>query len=283
MLIDRLAERVVARGPVCVGLDPSPDLLPDSLAALPVPEAVARFNREIVDATVDLAACFKVQIAHYEALGVAGLQAYAATLRHIRSTGGIVIGDVKRGDIGATSERYAAAHFGGEFAADFVTLSPYLGFDTVSPFLPYVKQGHKGLFVLVRTSNPSAGDLQDLRCDGRPVYLYVAALVARWGEEVRGASGFSAVGAVVGGTYPDELAEVRDAFPSLFLLVPGYGAQGAGARDVARAFVGKTGAIVAASRSLIGAHRGKPAHEFPDHVRAAVVRMREEIGSCVRA
>jgi len=281
MIVDRLAERVVTRGPVCVGLDPTSDLIPDVLAGLSFPEAVTRFNREIVDATLDAVACFKVQIAHYEALGVDGLRAYAATLRHIRAAGGIVIGDVKRGDIGATSAMYAAAHFKGEFEADFVTLSPYLGLDTVAPFLPFVNDGGKGLFLLVRTSNPSAGDLQDLVCDGRPVYRRVAELVHRWGEDLRGASGFSSVGAVVGGTFPTELAEVRAEFPSLFFLVPGYGAQGATARDVARAFVGRTGAVVAASRSLIGAHRGKPGTQFADHVRSAVLAMREEIGACL--
>lgn len=281
MIVDRLAERVRARGPVCVGLDPTPDLLPEALRGLPLPHAVQAFNREVVDATLDVAACFKVQIAHYEALGVEGLRAYAATLGHIRRSGGIAIGDVKRGDIGATSAMYAKAHLEGEFEADFVTLSPYLGFDTVAPFLPYLARGDKGVFVLVRTSNPSAGDIQDLRCDGRPVYFRVADLVRRWGEGYRGASGFSSLGCVVGGTYPEELAQLRAGFPELFFLVPGYGAQGATARDVARAFVGKTGAVVAASRSLLGAHRDRPGGGFADHVRAAVVRMREEIGACL--
>ncbi|HAZ27731.1 TPA: orotidine-5'-phosphate decarboxylase, partial [Candidatus Acetothermia bacterium] len=224
---------------------------------------------------------YKVQIAHYEAMGLEGLRAYAATLRHIRGAGGIAIGDVKRGDIGATSAMYAVAHLSGEFEADFVTLSPYLGFDTVAPFLPYLDRGTKGLFVLVRTSNPSAGDVQDLRPGGTPVYLHVAELIRRWGEPYTGAAGFSAMGAVVGGTYPDELAQVRAAFPSLFLLVPGYGAQGAKAEDVARAFVGGTGAVVAASRSLIGAHQGKPGVRFAEHVRAAVLTMREEIRACL--
>jgi len=162
-----------------------------------------------------------------------------------------------------------------------VTLSPYLGFDTVAPFLPYLKDGTKGLFVLIRTSNPSARDVQDLRCVERPVYLHVAELVRRWGEEYRGASGFSAIGGVVGGTYPDELAEIRARFPSLFLLVPGYGAQGAKAQDVARAFVGGTGAVVAASRSILGAHRDRPGARFAEHVRAAVLTMREEIVRCL--
>ncbi|MCR4392321.1 MAG: orotidine-5'-phosphate decarboxylase [Candidatus Acetothermia bacterium] len=281
MIIDRLAEAVATRGPVCVGLDPTPDLIPGSLAGLPLPEAVTRFNQEVVEATLDVVACYKVQIAHYEAMGVEGLRCYAETLRHIRGAGGIVIGDVKRGDIGTTSAMYAAAHLSGEFEADFVTLNPYLGFDAVGPFLPYLKDGAKGLFVLVRTSNPSAGDVQDLRCGGRPVYLHVAGLVHRWGEGLRGRSGFSAIGGVVGGTYPDELAEVRAEFPSLFLLVPGYGAQGAKAEEVARAFVGGTGAVVAASRSIIGAHRGKPGARFAEHAREAVLRMREEIARCL--
>lgn len=281
MVIDRLVEAVASRGPVCVGLDPTPELVPDSLARLPLPEAVARFNQEIVAATLDVVSCYKVQIAHYEALGVEGLRCYAQTLRFIRGAGGIVIGDIKRGDIGTTSALYAAAHLSGEFEADFVTLSPYLGFDTIAPFLPYLEGGTKGLFVLVRTSNPSAGDVQDLRHEGRPVYMRVAELVSRWGEEYRGASGFSAIGAVVGGTYPDDMAAIRTEFPSLFLLVPGYGAQGATARDVARAFVRGTGALVAASRSIIGAHRGKPGAHFADQAREAALRMREEITRCL--
>ncbi|MBC7093871.1 orotidine-5'-phosphate decarboxylase [Candidatus Bipolaricaulota bacterium] len=281
MVIDRLAEAVATRGPVCMGLDPTPDLIPGSLAGLPLPEAVARFNRKIVDATLDVVACYKVQIAHYEAMGVEGLRCYAETLRYIRGAGGIVIGDVKRGDIGTTSAMYAAAHLSGEFEADFVTLNPYLGFDAVGPFLPYLKDGAKGLFLLIRTSNPSAQEVQDVGCGGRPLYLHVADLVHRWGEGLRGRSGFSAIGGVVGGTCPEALERVRGAFPSMFLLVPGYGAQGAGGPEVARAFVGGTGAVVAASRSIIGAHRGKPGARFAEHIRKAVLRMREEIARCL--
>lgn len=295
MIIDRLYEAVEARGPVCLGLDPTPELLPPGLlsAAGSPADAYLRFNRAIVDATLDLVACYKVQIAHYEALGVEGMACYRDTLRYIRGRGALVIGDVKRGDIGSTAARYAVAHFEGDFEADFITVNPYFGTDAISPFLPYLERGDKGLFVLIRTSNPSAPELQGFphlsrpsrfSCHASPVtrhplYLRVAELVARWGEGFVGTCGYSAIGGVVGATAGDALAQVRRRFPSLFLLVPGYGAQGARGKDVAAAFRDGNGAVVAAARSLIGAHRGRPDPErrFPDYAREAVEAMREDI------
>ncbi len=294
MIIDRLYAAVEDRGPVCVGLDPSPKLLPQELlrGAGSLPEAFLRFNKEIVDATVDLVACYKVQIAHYEALGVEGLACYRDTLRYIRAQGALVIGDVKRGDIGSTAERYTEAHFGGDFEADFITLNPYFGTDGIAPFFPYIEGRGKGLFVLIRTSNPSAPELQDFpvarhasRVTRHPLYLHVAELVARWGERFVGRCGYSAIGGVVGGTAPEALARVRERFPGLFLLVPGYGAQGARGKDVAAAFRDGNGAIVAASRFVIGAHRGKPepGSRFPEYAREAVEEMREDILRWIRS
>lgn len=288
MIIDRLYAAVEERGPVCVGLDPSPEVVPPGLLrrARSPAEAYLRFNREIVDATVDLVACYKVQIAHYEALGVEGLVCYRDTLRYIRSLGALVIGDVKRGDIGSTAERYAEAHFRGDFEADFITLNPYFGTDGLAPFFPHVEGREKGLFVLIRTSNPTAPELQDFPHSppASPLYLRVAELVARWGERFVGHCGYSAIGGVVGGTVPEALSAVRERFPTLFLLVPGYGAQGARGRDVAVAFRDGNGAIVAASRYVIGAHRGRPDPEgrFPDRAREAVEEMREDILRWVR-
>ena len=294
VIIERLYEAVEARGPVCVGLDPSPELIPQGLlrTAGSLAEAYLKFNRGIVDATLDVVACYKVQIAHYEALGVEGLACYRDTLRYIRDRGAIAIGDVKRGDIASTAAMYARAHFEGDFEADFLTLSPYLGFDSLEPFLPYLERGEKGLFVLIRTSNPSASEFQDLSCfshhrspithhekSRHPLYLHVAEAVARWGERFIGKCGYSAIGGVVGGTAGDALAQVRKSFPSLFLLVPGYGAQGASGRDVAVAFRDGNGAVVVAARSIIGAHRGKPDGDrrFPEYARAAALAMREDI------
>ncbi len=288
MIISRLHEAVEGRGPVCVGLDPTPELLPLGLlrATGSLGAAFLEFNKKIVDATLDIVACYKVQIAHYEALGVEGLACYRDTLRYIRDRGALAIGDVKRGDIGSTAARYARAHFEGDFEADFVTLTPYFGTDGIAPFLAYLERGEKGLFVLIRTSNPSAPELQDLPLahpappvTRNPLYLYVAELVARWGERLIGKCGYSAIGGVVGATAGEALARVRDRFPGLFLLVPGYGAQGARGRDVAAAFRDGNGAVVAAARSIIGAHRGRPdpTRRFPDYAREAVERMREDI------
>ena len=287
MIIERLYEAVEARGPVCLGLDPSPELLPQGLlrTAGSLAEAYLEFNRKIVDATLDVVACYKVQIAHYEALGVEGLACYRDTLRYIRDRGALAIGDVKRGDIGSTAARYARAHFEGDFEADFITLTPYFGTDGIAPFLAYLERGEKGLFVLIRTSNPAAAEFQEFSSPDRPLYLHVAEAVACWGERLIGKCGYSAIGGVVGGTAPEALARVRERFPKLFLLVPGYGAQGARGKDVAPAFRDGNGAVIAASRFVIGAHRGKPDPErrFPEYAREAVEEMREDILGCIRS
>ena len=280
MIIDRLYEAVKDRGPVCVGLDTSSKLLPQKLrSASRLPSAILEFNWAIIDATLDVAACFKVQIAHYEALGVDGLACYRDTLAYARSKGTVVIGDIKRGDIASTGEMYAKAHFSGDFEADLVTVNPYMGSDVFAAFAPYLQTGKKGLFALVRTSNPSAGDVQDLCVVDRPLFMHIGGLVHTWGRDYRGKCGFSLIGGVVGATYREELAEIRAAFPSLFLLVPGYGAQGGGGKDVSPAFTRGNGAIVNASRSIIGAHREKPDGEkqYAEYARNAVITMREDI------
>jgi len=280
MIIDRLADAVAERGPVCVGLDTSAKLLPQALhSASSLPSAILEFNRKTIDATVDVTACYKVQIAHYEALGVDGLSCYRETLRYVRSRGALVIGDVKRGDIASTGEMYAQAHFSGDFEADFVTLNPYMGSDVIAPYAPHLQKGNKGLFVLIKTSNPSACDVQDLFLAEQPLFMHIGELVHCWGREYRGACGYSLIGGVVGATYREQLAAVRSAFPSLFLLVPGYGVQGGGGKDVAPAFVGGNGAVVNASRSILGAHLSKPDGEerFAEYAREAVLAMREEI------
>jgi len=279
-IIDRLYAQVEEKGPICVGLDPAEEVYPPGfLQKFPSPaEAALRFCQEIVAATADLVACYKVQIAHFEALGVEGLRAYRDLVWGLRKEGIIVIGDVKRGDIASTAAHYAKAHFAGDFAADFITLNALFGFDVLEPFLPYIEGGQHGVFVLVRTSNPSAREFQDLLVDGRPFYEYVAEKVAAWGEKFCGSCGYSLIGAVVG-AQREILARLRSRFSRIFFLVPGYGAQGGKAADVAPAFREGNGAVIVAARSVLGAHRGKPdaAERFPQYAREAVQAMAEDL------
>ncbi|MFN3346245.1 MAG: orotidine-5'-phosphate decarboxylase [Candidatus Bipolaricaulaceae bacterium] len=283
MIIDKLFERVRGKSPICLGLDPSEDVYPPGFARkfTHPAEAALRFCQEIAAATADLVACFKVQIAHFEALGVAGLGAYRDLLQELRREGHIVIGDVKRGDISSTAAFYARAHLAGEFAADFLTLNAYFGSDALAPFFPYLETGEHGLFVLVRTSNPSAAEFQDLLVEGRPLHEHVAEKVATWGKRFQGRCGYSLLGAVVGANKA-VLARLRSRFPSMFFLVPGYGAQGGRAEDVAPAFQGGNGAVVVAARSILAAHRGKPAAaaRFPLYAREAAQAMAEDLASC---
>jgi orotidine-5'-phosphate decarboxylase len=243
---DRLAAAVDRKGaPLCVGLDPDPALMPEGLG-------VVEFCQGIVDAVVEHAVAVKPQAAFFEALGADGWAALSEVCAYAREAGLLVIADAKRGDVPSTARAYAAA-----FApiADAMTVNPYLGLDSVEPFLAC--EG-LGVFVLVKTSNPGSGDLQDLRlADGRPLWQHVAALVDRWGADFVGDSGLPSVGAVVGATYPQEVAEARRLLPRSVLLLPGVGAQGGSAEELGEAFsIGRAGALVSASRSVLYADRG---------------------------
>jgi orotidine-5'-phosphate decarboxylase len=243
---DRLAAAVERKGvPLCVGLDPDPALMPSGLG-------VVEFCRGIVDAVARVAVAVKPQAAFFEAQGPEGWAALFEVCDYAREAGLLVIADGKRGDVPSTARAYAAA-----FApiADAVTVNPYLGSDSLEPF--FARDG-LGVFVLLRTSNPGSVDLQDLPlADGRPLWQHVAGLVERWGADRVGASGLSSVGAVVGATFPQEVAEARQLLPRSILLLPGVGAQGARAGDLAEAFsVGPAGARVSATRSVIYAGRG---------------------------
>jgi orotidine-5'-phosphate decarboxylase len=243
---DRLAAAVERNGaPLCVGLDPDPALMPEGLG-------VVEFCRGIVDAVAEHAVAVKPQAAFFEAQGSAGWAELTDVCGYARDAGLLVIADAKRGDVPSTARAYAAA-----FAplADAVTVNPYLGFDSLEPFLAC---DGLGVFVVVKTSNPGGVDVQDLLlADGRLVWQHVAGLVDRWGADLVGESGLSSVGAVVGATFPQEVAEARQLLPRSVLLLPGVGAQGARAADVAHAFsVGPAGALVSASRSVLYADRG---------------------------
>jgi orotidine-5'-phosphate decarboxylase len=255
--IDKLFEAVGAKGHVCVGLDTSVEYVPplERKRAASDAEAVFAFNRALVDSTFDACACYKVQIAYYEEMGLEGLGCYAKTLRYIREKGGLVIADIKRGDIADTALRYAKAHFAGDFEADFVTLSPYMGMDSIEPWLSYAENSGKGAFVLMRTSNKGMRDFEYLEIlpDKKRLYHAVGDKLVTIAATHCGKYGYGAFGAVVGCTERDEAAEIRKNYSSLFFLIPGYGAQGGAADDAALLLREGNGGVVNASRSILKA------------------------------
>jgi orotidine-5'-phosphate decarboxylase len=288
MIVDKLFDAVAARGSVCVGLDTSLEYLPPEFrSGFDMPgEALFQFNRRIVDATAGSCACFKLQIAYYEALGLEGLRTYAKTLQYIRGKGCIAIADVKRGDIAATAQMYARAHFEGEFEADYMTLSPYMGMDSIDPYIPYLLHHEKGVFVLIRTSNPGATDIQYLeQKSGARVYTEVGRRVAELGQQCIGSSGYSSVGGVVGCTHVEEAQALRRDLGSVFFLVPGYGAQGGTAADVAMYLKGGNGGVVNSSRGILLAWKNKQdgAAHFDAYARAEAERMKGDIAAAVKA
>lgn len=279
-LIDRLYQRVEEVGHVCLGLDTDLSYLPVELANLDPEEAIFQFNRKIIDATLDITAVYKVQIAYYEALGLKGLSAYAKTLAYLRERNAIIIADIKRGDIAKTAEMYAKAHFSGEFEADFITVNPFMGMDTLKPFLPYVQQGDKGLFALVATSNPGASDIEGLVCeDGQTVSEKTGAQVSQVASSYLGDSGYSAIGAVVGCTNHEQTVKIRQKLSSLFFLIPGYGAQGGTAEDMKDYLHGGNGGVVNSSRGiLLACQKPEFSHlPFDQAAREETLRMRKEI------
>jgi orotidine-5'-phosphate decarboxylase len=269
---DRLAQAVrTKQTPVLVGLDPRAESLPEGYLDPAdrgdpriVADAYLGFCYGVIDAVAPLVAAVKPQAAFFEEQGPAGMEVLMRVIDYAQTRGLLVILDGKRNDIGSTAEAYARAHLGrlSAFGADALTVSPYLGDDSLEPFVARAKGVEGGVFVLVKTSNPGGGALQDRVADGRPIYEHVAALVERLAAETAGECGYGAVGAVVGATYPEQLAALRRAMPHAWLLVPGYGAQGAGAKDVAGAFDAQgLGAIVNNSRGIIFAHSRSPYRE----------------------
>ena len=279
--MDKLYEAVAARGPVCVGPDTDFSYLPESFAKaeLTAGENIVRFNKAVVDATKDVAGCFKVQIAYYESLGLDGIRAYKETLDYVKAAGMPVIADIKRGDIAKTAEMYAKAHFEGDFEADFITLAPYMGLDSIRPYLPYVTGAGKGLFVLVRTSNPGAKDFEyEKLADGRHVYDMVGDKLHELGLECMGEKGYSSLGLVIGGTHIEEAAEIRARYEDSFFLIPGYGAQGGTADDIAR-YLDKhsNGGVVNSSRAVLLAYKKQPGVAFDEAARNECIKMKEAI------
>jgi orotidine-5'-phosphate decarboxylase len=298
---DRLCAAIERKGnAVVVGLDPRLESLPPELLAAcheaygastrAAGEALWQFNQAIIDTIHDLVPVVKPQLAFYERYGLEGLQAYVRTVRHAQAAGLLVIADAKRNDIGPTAEGYAEAFLGttrvfeqtvpGDFEADALTVNAFLGRDGIQPFIDQAQQHGRGLFVLVKTSNASSGELQDVPVAGRPLYEHLAALVETWGAASRGSCGYAAVGAVVGATYPEQARRLRVVMPHTIFLLPGYGAQGATAADVVGCFDARGyGALVNASRSIILAFR-TPAYAampYAAAARAATLQMIQEL------
>ncbi len=306
-MIDQLIAAIKkTNAPIVVGLDPQLGFVPDFILKKAYAEkgetleaaadAIFEFNKGIVDATYDLIPAVKPQVAMYEQFGIPGLIAFKKTVDYCHEKGLVVIGDVKRGDIGSTSGAYARAHLGkievgdksyAPFDEDFATVNPYLGSDGVRPFMDVCKENNKGIFVLVKTSNPSSGEFQDRIIDGKPLYEIVGAKVDEWGSELMGRSGYSEVGAVVGATYPEMGAKLRKIMPHAFILVPGYGAQGGRGKDLTAFFnEDGLGAIVNSSRGIIAAWKKDEYAKFgpegyADASRAAVIDMQKDIAEAI--
>ena len=301
-MIQKLIEGIKrTKAPIVVGLDPMMSYIPEHIQKKAfaefgetlegAAEAVWQYNKGIVDAVCDLVPAVKPQIAMYEQFGIEGLKAFEKTVTYCQEKGLVVIGDIKRGDIGSTSEAYAVGHLGkvqvgshsySGFHEDFVTVNPYLGSDGVKPFMKICKEEKKGLFILVKTSNPSSGEFQDRLVDGRPLYELVGEQVAAWGEELMGDT-YSYVGAVVGATYPEMGKTLRKIMPKSFILVPGYGAQGGKGADLVHFFNDDgLGAIVNSSRGIIAAYKQEKyasfgAENYAEASRQAVLDMQADI------
>ncbi len=308
VMINKLVEKIQkTHAPIVVGLDPMMNYIPDHIQKKAfaeygetlegAAEAIWQFNKEIVDHTCDLIPAVKPQIAMYEQFGIPGLQAFKKTVDYCHQKDLVVIGDIKRGDIGSTSAAYATGHIGDvtvgsqtytPFGEDFVTVNPYLGSDGVQPFIDVCKEQKKGLFILVKTSNPSSGEFQDKLVDGKPLYELVGEKVAQWGEDCMGDQ-YSYIGAVVGATYPEMGKVLRKIMPKSFILVPGYGAQGGKGADLVHFFdTDGLGAIVNSSRGIIAAYKQEEYTKFGEEhfgeaSRAAVEAMIADIDGALQA
>lgn len=307
-MIDNLMNRIdELNNPTVVGLDPRLDMIPEAIISkyyatfghtpVAVAKAFFEFNVKLIDAIADLVPAIKPQIAMYEQYGAEGIKTYINTIDYAKKKGLIVIGDIKRSDIASTAEAYSRGHIGkikiGEeqhtiYNSDFITLNPYLGGDSIEPYLEDCKAHDKGLFVLVKTSNKQGGQLQDLMVgENETLYERVGALVEEWGQDLRGKYGYSQVGAVVGATHPEQGSQLRKKLPHTFFLVPGYGAQGATAQDLRGCFDKEgRGAIVNSSRGIIAAYKKDiyskfGADKFDEAARQAVMDMKKDLGEAL--
>ena len=301
LLIDKIKS---TNNPTVMGLDPRYEMIPEVVRKKygtdfkSVCEAILEYNKTLIDSVADIIPAIKPQIAFYEMFGVDGIECFKKTCEYAKEKGMIIIADVKRGDIGSTAAGYSNAYIGktslGDeekalYDIDFVTVNPYLGIDGVKPFIEDMKKYNKGIFILVKTSNPSSGELQDLKLEeGITVYEKVASLVDEWGKDMIGEYGYSAMGAVVGATYPEQLKELRTKMPNTFFLIPGYGAQGGKAEDIALGFKDSIGGIVNASRSLMCAYKKEEykdkysEEEYGLATRDEAIKMRDELNKAIK-
>ena len=300
-IMDKLIEQIKEKdNKTVIGLDPRYEMIPECIKSkypqnlIGVSEAIIEFNKKLIDATYDIIPAVKPQIAFYEMYGLEGIRAFKETCEYAKEKGMLVIADIKRGDIGTTAKAYSNAFLGktkieekeiGIYDVDFVTLNPYMGIDSIKPFIEDCEKYNKGVFILIKTSNPSSKEIQDLKLeDGEELYTKVAQLVEKWGENLRGKYGYSSISAVVGATYPKELQNLRKIAPHTFFLIPGYGAQGGKAKDIALGFdKNGIGGIVNSSRGLIYAYKTDlwktkyTEEEFAEATRAEAIRMKEEL------
>ena len=298
MITDRLIEKIIdMKNPTCVGLDTLFDYLPDNMKEgvtnfEQASERIFEFNKKLVDTVRDIVPSVKVQIAYYEMYGVAGMKAYEETLKYAAEKDLVVIADAKRNDIGSTASCYANTFLGETevngnkfkpFPSDYVTVNGYLGTDGIAPFVEQCEKNDKGIFVLVKTSNPSSGELQNLVLEnGKPVYEYMGGLVEKWGESTIGKYGYSAVGAVVGATHPTEAKRLREVLPHTFFLIPGYGAQGGNAEMLKNCFAENgLGGVVNNSRGILCAYK-KLGGTYYEAARQACVAMKEDLCSVLK-
>ena len=296
-LIDKIKE---TNNPTVIGLDPRYEMIPECIRNKyeenleGVAKAIVEFNKALIDEIYDVIPAIKPNVAFYEMYGLEGMKAFEETCKYAKEKGMVVIADIKRGDIGSTAKAYSNAFLGktkiGEkeesiYDVDFVTVNPYLGIDGVKPFIEDAQKYGKGVFILDKTSNPSSGELQDLKLEtGEEVYTKVAKLVENWGEELRGEYGYSSVGGVVGATYPEQIESLRKIAPHTFFLIPGYGAQGGKANDIAKAFDSNgIGGIVNSSRGLMCAYKSElwkekySEDEFEKATRTEALRMKGDL------
>ena len=304
--IDKLIEKIKdTNNPTVMGLDPRYDMIPEvvrnkySNDLEGVTKAILEYNKELIDNTYDIIPAIKPQLAFYEMFGIEGMKAFKETCSYAKEKGMMVIADAKRGDIGSTAKGYSNAYLGKNPIGnenisvfdniDFLTVNPYLGVDSITPFVEDCAKYGKGIFVLVKTSNPSSGELQDLKLEnGKTVYEHVASLVEKWGESLRGKYGYSSVAAVVGATYPEQLKEIREKALHTYFLIPGYGAQGGKAEDIAFGFdKNGLGGIVNASRSLMCAYKSEKwkekftEAEYGKATRAEALEMKEVLNKSI--